>query len=132
MKIDGGCHCGQVRYQAEIDPEKVIICHCTDCQVMSGSAYRTVAFTAEDGFALLSGQLKTYIKIAESGNRRAMGFCPECGTHIYATDARDGPKVYGIRVGTADQRASLPPQSQKWCGSALDWVQDIGGLDKAG
>ncbi|MEJ0023213.1 MAG: GFA family protein, partial [Alphaproteobacteria bacterium] len=27
-------------YEAEIDPAMVGICHCTDCQMMSGSAYR--------------------------------------------------------------------------------------------
>jgi hypothetical protein len=29
MKIDGGCHCGRVTYEAEIDPDKAAICHCT-------------------------------------------------------------------------------------------------------
>ena len=32
MRIDGGCHCGFVTFEAEADPEKVAICHCTDCQ----------------------------------------------------------------------------------------------------
>ena len=31
MKVDGACHCGSIRYEAEVDPAKVIICHCTDC-----------------------------------------------------------------------------------------------------
>jgi len=38
MIIDGGCHCGQFSYRAEVDPDTVIICHCTDCQTLSGSA----------------------------------------------------------------------------------------------
>ena len=42
MKIDGSCHCGRIRYEAEVDPAKVVICHCTDCQTLSGSAFRTV------------------------------------------------------------------------------------------
>ena len=40
MKIDGTCHCGNITYQAEIDPDQVYICHCTDCQTISGSAFR--------------------------------------------------------------------------------------------
>lgn len=132
MKIDGGCHCGRLRYEAEVDPERVIVCHCTDCQVMSGTAYRVVAFTTEDGFRLLSGEIKTYVKTADSGNRRAMGFCPDCGTQLYSTDAGEGPKVYGIRVGTADQRSRLPPKGQYWCGSALDWGKDISSLPNVG
>src|SRR5262245_4627881 len=38
MKVDGRCHCGYITYEAEIDPEKVMICHCTDCQTLTGSA----------------------------------------------------------------------------------------------
>jgi hypothetical protein len=40
MHIDGQCHCGRVTYQADIDPERVSICHCTDCQTLTGSPYR--------------------------------------------------------------------------------------------
>lgn len=31
LKIDGACHCGNITFEAEVDPEKVLICHCTDC-----------------------------------------------------------------------------------------------------
>jgi hypothetical protein len=40
MKIDGACHCGYIRIEAEADPEKTTICHCTDCQTGTGSAFR--------------------------------------------------------------------------------------------
>jgi hypothetical protein len=130
MHIDGGCHCGSIRYEAEIDPEKTIICHCSDCQHLSGSAYRTAVFLPEDQFNLLDGDLKTYIKTADSGNRRAMMFCPECGTQIYATSVDGDAKVLGLRVGTARQRAELRPRKQYWCRSALDWVGDLSELER--
>jgi hypothetical protein len=38
MEIDGQCHCGQVTYRADIEPEKVSVCHCTDCQSLTGFA----------------------------------------------------------------------------------------------
>ena len=43
MKVDGQCHCGQIRYEAEIDADKVNVCHCTDCQTLTGTAYRVSA-----------------------------------------------------------------------------------------
>ena len=132
MKVDGSCHCGRITYEAEIDPEKVILCHCTDCQSLSGAPYRSVAFTGEDGFRLLSGVLKTYIKVADSGNERAQAFCPDCGSPIYATSAGKGPKIYGIRVGTLNQRDQLKPAAQVWTHSAQDWVQDLSGIRRAG
>ena len=87
MKIDGRCHCGFISYEAEADPEKTLICHCTDCQTLSGSAFRTVALTRENTFRLLSGEPKTYIKTGESGTRRIQAFCPHCGTPIYSAPA---------------------------------------------
>lgn len=130
MKIDGGCHCGYITYQAEVDPNEVKVCHCTDCQSLSGSAFRTIVFAAEDTFKLLSGEPKTYIKTAESGAKRAQVFCPECGTQIYATSVGEGPKAFGVRVGTARQRAELRPTTQIWCRSAQDWVMDLGSVKK--
>jgi hypothetical protein len=56
MKIDGSCHCGRIRYEAEIDPFTVVICHCTDCQTLPGSAFRTVVPSKEGTFRLLSGE----------------------------------------------------------------------------
>jgi hypothetical protein len=126
MKIDGGCHCGTITYEAEIDPEKVIICHCTDCQILSGCAYRTVAFTTPEDFKLLSGTPKTYVKTAQSGTKRAQTFCPNCGTPIYSANAGNTPGPLGIRLGTARQRAALVPKTQYWTGSAMPWVKDVG------
>jgi hypothetical protein len=129
MHIEGGCHCGYITYEAEIDPGAVGICHCTDCQTLSGSAFRTVVPARKDAFRMLGGQPKIYVKTAESGNKRAQAFCPECGTPIYATSASD-PQVFGIRVGTARQRAELQPKRQIWCRSAQDWVTDLDSIPK--
>jgi hypothetical protein len=43
MNIDGRCHCGYITFEADADPDKAWICHCTDCQSFSGSAFRTIA-----------------------------------------------------------------------------------------
>lgn len=125
MKIDGGCHCGQIAYEAEIDADKVLICHCTDCQTLSGSAFRTVAFACEGTFKLLAGELKIYIKTSERGTQRAQSFCPECGTPIYSGSVSEGPKTYVIRVGTARQRGELVPKEQHWFRSAQPWVTNL-------
>ena len=90
MRIDGNCLCGHVTYEAEVDPESVTICHCTDCQTHSGTAYGVVVGVVDESFRLLSGGLKTYDKIADSGTVRALAFCPECGTRIHAKTVGEG------------------------------------------
>jgi len=124
MRVDGGCHCGKITYEAEIDPETVSICHCTDCQTLSGSAYRSNVRTLKGTFKLLSGQPKIYVKTAESGNQRAQAFCPDCGSPIYSTTVTD-PQIHGLRVGTLRQRGELRPKVQGWCRSAQSWVTDL-------
>ena len=129
MKIDGGCHCGSITYEAEINPEKVSVCHCTDCQTGSGSAYRTNVQCERNTFKVLTGEPKVYVKTAESGNKRAQGFCADCGTPLFSTTVSDR-QVYVLRVGSIRQRAQLRPHSQGWCRSAQPWSMDISALPR--
>ena len=125
MKVDGGCHCGNIRYEAEVDPATVVICHCTDCQTLSGSAFRTVVPTKQGSFRLLSGVPKVYVKTGESGNRREQTFCPNCGTPIYSGPVGDGAKVVSLRVGTVRQRDQMVPTDQYWFRSAQAWLSTL-------
>src|SRR6202008_1990598 len=115
MKIDGGCHCGRIAYEAVVGANEVGICHCTDCQTLSGSAYRVTVPASAESFRLLRGEPKIYIKTAESGRQRVHGFCGDCGTPIYAMAAVSNPRGYGLRVGAIRQRADLPPQRAIAC-----------------
>jgi len=129
LRVDGSCHCGNIQFEAEIDLDKVTICHCTDCQKMTGAAFRTVVPAIKHSFKLLQGEPSTYLKIAESGNRRIQGFCPNCGTSIYATSELN-QEIFGLRVGTLTQRAEIIPKKQIWHRSAMEWVSDIDQMPK--
>jgi len=124
MHVDGRCHCGRITYQAEVDPALVMICHCTDCQMLTGSAYRANVRAPAETFRLLSGEPRIYIKTAESGNQRAHAFCPDCGTPVYSA-ALQSPPSYSLRIGCLSQRASLPPRVQQWCDSAVPWSASL-------
>jgi hypothetical protein len=130
MKMDGGCHCGHITYEAEVDPDNVAICHCTDCQTLSGTAFRTVVPAPENGFTLLSGNPKIYIKTGSSGAIRIQSFCPECGSPFYSISIGGGPKVYNIRLGTVCQRDQLPPKVQIWTRSAQHWLTEMDSVRK--
>ena len=124
MIFDGRCLCGYLTYEAEVDPASVVLCNCTDCQVLSGSAFRlTVLVTGE--FRFLSGEPKTYVKIADSGNRRVLAFCPQCGTSVYSKPLEGTEGRFGLRVGSLRQRDSLMPRAQCWRRSAQVWIDHI-------
>ena len=123
MKVHGHCHCGSIAYEAEIDPARVSACHCSDCQMLTGSAFRVSVPAPAESFAL-TGTPKTYIKVADSGNRRVHAFCPECGAPVYSSAISD-PPTYSLRVGCLDERANLPPRKQIWCESSMAWAMDL-------
>jgi hypothetical protein len=123
MNITGQCHCGAISFTALIDPAKIIACHCADCQTFSGAPYRAVAPAPVENVKL-TGTPKLYIKTAASGNKRAQGFCGECGTNLYATEP-DTPKVLGLRLGCVNERAQLAPTIQIWGSSAMPWLKTL-------
>jgi hypothetical protein len=127
MKIHASCHCGYIKFEGEADPEKVTVCHCTDCQTSAGTAFRTNVPVSGSSFKLLSGEPAIYVKTtAESGNPRAQAFCPKCGTPLYSTTPGDGPKPsYMVRVGILRERDQLMPKKQIWWRSAQPWVTDL-------
>jgi hypothetical protein len=129
MKIDGRCHCGYITIEGEADPERTTICHCTDCQTGTGSAFRVSVPVSGASFRI-SGQPTTYLKTtAESGQPRAQAFCPRCGSPVYSTTPGEGRQPsYMLRVGILRQRSEFVPRRQIWFRSAQPWVTDIGPL----
>jgi hypothetical protein len=127
MQIDGQCHCGQIAYQAEIDPERVSICHCTDCQSLTGSPFRVTALCDAGQVRLSRGQPKIYAKTGDNGRRWFQHFCGDCGSPLF-TCGEGGPLDFGIRWGSIRQRHELKPKRQIWCRSAAPWFHDLSNL----
>jgi hypothetical protein len=131
MKISGACQCGYITIEGEADPENVRVCHCTDCQTNSGSAFRFNVPVPGSTFKM-TGEPTIYIKTtAESGNPRAQAFCPKCGSPIYTTSPGEGPQAsYMIRAGILAQRDQLIPKRQIWFRSAQAWVTGLDAVPK--
>lgn len=127
MDINGACLCGDITWEAVIDPALVGVCHCTDCQTVGGTAFQFTTRVARHNFRLLSGTLTTYIKVAESGNPRAMSFCGRCATMIH-TGNTDETGLLSLRLGGCHQKHELTPQFQIWCQSAMQWAEFEGGI----
>jgi hypothetical protein len=125
MQIDGHCHCGSVSYQAAIDPERVSICHCTDCQTLTGSPYRVTVICSRERITLTGKAPKVYAKVGDNGRTRFQHFCPDCGSPIFACGEGDQPDDWSIRWGSIRQRGQLKPTRQIWCLSAAPWINDL-------
>ncbi|MFZ2065107.1 MAG: GFA family protein [Xanthobacteraceae bacterium] len=132
MRIDGSCHCGFITIEGEADPDKVQICHCTDCQTGTGSAFR-ISIPVPGASFKMTGQPTTYLKnTADSGRPRVQAFCGKCGSPIYSTTEGDGVQPsYTVRVGILRQRDQLAPRRQQWFRSARPWVTELASVPKS-
>jgi hypothetical protein len=128
MKVDGRCHCGRISYEAEIDPAEVSVCHCTDCQALTGTAYRVTVMTPRDKVRMTGAEPRTYVKTADNGNPRIQQFCPDCGSPVLTTGEGKAAEMIGLRWGSIRQRRKLVPRKQIWCRSAAPFIHDLADL----
>jgi hypothetical protein len=119
-QIAGGCLCGKVRYSATGEPAFVGVCHCTDCQKFTGSAFSTVVGVPKPAL-ILEGKLARYSKTGDTGKSIHRTFCPECGSSI-ADEADALPDVVMLGAGTLDDSSWVKPGLEIYCDSAQSWV----------
>ena len=122
IKINGGCYCGNITITGDVSSDKIMACHCTDCQKFSGAPFRAVAVIAADDVKIF-GTVTEFLKIAESGNERLQGFCGKCGSHLYAADP--AKTLFMVRTGCLDQQHELVPNKHIFGKSAVEWVGEI-------
>ena len=128
MRIDGQCHCGRITYEAEIDPEAVSVCHCTDCQALTGSPYRVTVICSGEQIRMTGQAPKIYAKTGDNGRTRFQHFCSECGSPLFTSGEGEQADDWGIRWGSINQRDALRPSRQIWCQSAAVWIDAVPGL----
>ena len=116
--MEGGCQCRKVRYRLEGEPLGLTVCHCTECQRQSGSAFGMSLAVPRSAFRLLSGELKTFTTVCDSGRNKECAFCPGCGTRIY----HQGPAAMSIKAGTLDDTSRLEPAAHYWTKRKQPWV----------
>jgi hypothetical protein len=98
----GGCLCGELRYEVTCPPAKITMCHCKFCQRATGGAYMVQpVFNATD-FTMTKGCPKIYTHVsAGSGKEVYVNFCDQCGTKVFLTFERFEGAV-GLYGGALD------------------------------
>jgi hypothetical protein len=91
---EGSCHCGQVKYKANVDLSRIISCNCSICSRRG----TLLAFTPASEFTLLSGDgnLADY----QFGKRSIHHlFCKTCGVSSFSKGRMpDGTEMRAINV----------------------------------
>ncbi|MFT4582089.1 MAG: hypothetical protein ACI915_003683 [Gammaproteobacteria bacterium] len=98
MKRIAKCHCGELSVETEGEPANVIMCHCEFCQRRTGTSYHLAAwFPSQD--VTIRGELKTYVRTGDRGDKVEFSFCPNCGSNVFLELQESMPDKVGVAVG---------------------------------
>ncbi len=131
MKVEGGCYCGKVRYQAEGEPMMAGQCHCRECQYITGGGPNMFMAMPATGFTYTAGEPKQFTR-KDLDRAVTREFCPSAASHL-ATRVPSLPAVI-VKVGTLDdskvsqsadrdlhlRQAGLPPRARRNAGVRRD------------
>ena len=118
---EGGCLCGNIRYQVTGEPVFQSLCYCTDCQTISGAAGYAAYGVPIDSLTVTRGEPVRYSVTADSGRINTRLFCGVCGSRVFAQlDELGFASVNGF---TLDDRNHFKPTSINCPESAPDWCQ---------
>jgi hypothetical protein len=119
--LNGECLCGAVRYECTGDPENASYCHCDDCKKATGGPYTVGVLVKADKLHIISGQVKGYTTIADSGRKITREFCPVCGSPLF-TRSEKYPDLVFLKAGCLDKSELIKPSCQTWTKRAVPWA----------
>lgn len=116
----GGCLCGAVRYEASADPVVCVVCHCRDCQYVSGGGPSYAMIFERAAVSIKQGAPQGYVSVADSGTRVSRQYCADCGTPLFAHNA-DHETHIAVKVGSLDDPSGFNAAGHIWTSSAPPW-----------
>jgi hypothetical protein len=125
MKVEGGCHCRAVRFEAQV-PDAVEILEC-NCSICSMSGYRHLIVPHRD-FRLLSGEeaLTSYRFGTGAANHV---FCSICGVKSFY-QPRSHPEAWSVNLNALDNPGALTIRTRSFDGR--NWEQASASLSASG
>lgn len=119
VKLQGGCLCGAVQYEAMGEATRFYHCHCSRCRKSSGTGHATNLFLEDAQLIFTSGgDLIQRYKIPEA-ERFTRQFCSKCGSSV----ARFVPDRNAIVIpaGSLDSDPPIMPQARIFWESRAPW-----------
>lgn len=114
---EGGCYCGDVRYEISGEPVNQLLCHCRDCQKSSGSPSISWIMLNAGDHVVTKGDLKK-INGKDGAVRH---FCANCGTGIAYTNENMLPGMIDVQAATLDAPEDYRPQANIQIAEQIGW-----------
>ncbi len=123
--LEGGCHCGAVRYRVTAAALEAGYCHCRDCQLTSGAPLLAWASYPADAFAYTAGAPASY----SSSARGTREFCATCSCQVLFRDAEE-PLLVHLNTASLDDPGQVPPSHHIYTRSRISWFETADDLPR--
>lgn len=117
--FEGGCFCGSIRYRGR-RPIEVAICHCRDCQHVSGAPMLAWVELDKTDLEWTKGTPVYHQHTSDWPTPVRRSFCGQCGTPL--TYERQEPSRIDVTISSLDAPESFRPTHQVYTSSQVSWL----------
>jgi hypothetical protein len=116
-RIEGGCLCGAVRFEATGAPIDVAWCHCESCRKHSGAPVSVFVAIPHDAYKVTKGEITKF----NSSPGRWRGFCARCGSTLTCEGEPSSAETH-FHIGSIDHAAQFQPTRHIFPEERLPWL----------
>tara|TARA_R110001583_G_scaffold10601_2_gene48640 strand:- start:2942 stop:3346 length:405 start_codon:yes stop_codon:yes gene_type:complete len=118
--ISGSCLCGEVSFESENNFTHFHLCHCIQCQKVTGSAHASNLFSVPNNIKWLSG-FDSIKRFDVPGRAISSAFCSKCGSGVPYISGTG--KTLVIPAGSLNGAPNIEPQDNIFCSEKADWYE---------
>ena len=117
-RVQGGCLCGAVRFEARAPSRFCAHCHCGTCRRAHGAAFVTWLGLPTSGLTMLAGgDVLTRYRTETEATR---SFCGRCGSTVFYEGPRWPGEVH-VAMGCLDGVLDREPSAHAYVDHAAAW-----------
>ena len=117
-RITGGCFCGAICYEAQVNLHEAYYCHCRACHKLSGTPAQVDIFVKPGTLNFTKGEPKYF----QTSPFAKSGFCQHCGSRL-AYIALEKEDWTSVMVGSLDHPEDVVPSEHICVESQLPWYK---------
>lgn len=115
----GSCLCGDVAFEIEGTPSRVMNCHCSRCRRARSAAHTTNVFYKAEQFRWTRGEDQVADYRLPGARFFATAFCERCGGELPRVSPERGVVV--VPAGSLDSDPGMQPLAHIFVGSKAVW-----------
>lgn len=123
-RMEGSCHCGNVKFEVRLDDYRHIVCHCRTCQLLGGGPYSCNAVVNKDALIIKEGKCSVYSYTGASGKPVLCYHCGNCTSHIYHHQMSNPDKVI-VRTLLLEGGDKMGVGGEIFGEDGIGWANDL-------